>query len=218
MTVLPIRLPVGVERGAEGGGRFSTTIFAAASGAEQRNRNWSRIRGRWTVGTAIRDLATLAEFRNLFYVAQGRALGFLFKDWADFRIGGAAPQQIGVGTGAATAFPIVKRYTAGAYSYERPITRPVAGTWRVYVDGVELVEGAGAGKFQINATTGIVTLGTAPAADKPVTITTDFDLPVRFDTDELGLKIEWIKALETGDPDGLGEWSGIPLVELPPGS
>lgn len=211
-SFLEINLPEPIERGQQGGPRFSTTVFEAASGREQRNVNWSRVRGRWTVGSGLRDLALLNLFRDFFYVMQGRATGFRFKDWADFRI---IEGPIGTGDGVTTVFNVVKRYSASGNHYDRRIAKIVAGTYHVFVDGGELTEGSGAGKFQIDANTGIVTLGTAPDADAAVTITTDFAVPVRFDTDDADLLTDWIADLGAGlEPTGVGEWSGLPIVEL----
>lgn len=210
---LEIHLPPQIERSAKGGPRFSTTIFPSDSGKEQRNANWSRTRGLWTVGSGVRDLVVLNTFRALFYVCRGRATGFRFKDWTDFRIIG--PQAIGIGDGAKVAWQVYKRYPVDSYFFDRPITKLVAATYHVYVDGTELVEGAGAGKFTIDVNTGIITLGTAAADTKVVAFRGDFDVPVRFDTDQCDELVTWIKDLGDGiEPVGVAEWDGMPLVEI----
>jgi uncharacterized protein (TIGR02217 family) len=56
----------------------------------------------------------------------------------------------------------------------RTITKPVAGTVKVYLDGVEQLWG-----WSVDTTTGVVTFGTAPAMGVEVTADCEFDVPVR---------------------------------------
>jgi uncharacterized protein (TIGR02217 family) len=58
---LDIAFPGSVGRGATGGPGFSTQIVTLASGAEQRNVNWSNSRGRWNISTGIRSRADDAD-------------------------------------------------------------------------------------------------------------------------------------------------------------
>jgi uncharacterized protein (TIGR02217 family) len=71
-----------------------------------------------------------------FEARNGRLHGFRFKDWADHKscLPSAAPsptdQTIGTGDDTTTAFQLVKRYSSGAQSWTRTITKPVAGSQR----------------------------------------------------------------------------------------
>ena len=105
-------------------------------------------------------------------------------------------------TGAATAFKLAKTYAPGAYEFGREIAKPVAGTVRVAVDGVEKAEGP---DFSVDATTGIVTFATALAAAAAVTAGFEFDVPVRFDTDVIEVNVAAFEA---------GEIPSIPAVEV----
>lgn len=105
--------------------------------------------------------------------------------------------MLGTGDGARTAFPLVKRYG----DVERPVAKPVAGTVRVAVAGVELAVAA----FEVEATTGIVTLDTAPAVGATVTAGFAFDTPARFDTDRIDVTLESFDA---------GRLVAVPLVEV----
>ncbi len=62
---LDIAFPGSVGRGATGGPGFSTQIVTLASGAEQRNVNWSQARGRWNISTGIRSRADMAVVGGL---------------------------------------------------------------------------------------------------------------------------------------------------------
>jgi uncharacterized protein (TIGR02217 family) len=82
----------------------------------------------------------------------------------------------------------------------RTITKPVAGTVNVYLDGIEQVLG-----WSVDATTGLVTFNTSPALGVQVTADFEFDVPVRFDTDHMAVTIESYR---------LHAWQQIPIVEL----
>jgi uncharacterized protein (TIGR02217 family) len=112
----------------------------------------------------------------------------------------AFDQTIGTGDGVQTAFPLVKIY-GGAFSpYARPIAKPVSGSVRVAVDGVELEDG-----FTCDIATGIVTFADPPGAGDAVTAGFLFDVPVRFDTDYLEVDLSAFAA---------GAIPKIPLVEI----
>jgi uncharacterized protein (TIGR02217 family) len=120
-----------------------------------------------------------------FYARRGRAYGFRFKDWTDYEIGNNAtstPQFIGTGDGATLKFQIYRRYTNGTVTYDRPITRIVAATTRVFVNAIEEMSG-----WTVDNDTGIVTFSTAPADTLPVAVICQFDVPVRFNIDSLRL-------------------------------
>jgi uncharacterized protein (TIGR02217 family) len=95
----------------------------------------------------------------------------------------------------------VKRYESGPQSWVRQVVKPVAGTVRVALAGVEPAPSS----WSVNTTTGIVTFDTAPGPGVLVTAGFEFDVPVRFDTDRLDV---------TWDLDRLGSIASIPLVEV----
>jgi uncharacterized protein (TIGR02217 family) len=201
------RLPARLAFGSTGGVERRTTIVTLASGFERRATPWANGRRRYLVGQAIRTLAEAAELLGFFEARRGRLQGFRFNDIAD---GASAPpgrpvspldQTLGVGDGAASAFQLAKRYGDDADAYTRPIAKPVSGTVRVAVAGVEL-DPAG---FGVDATTGLVTLAAAPAPGQAVTAGFQFDVPVRFDTDRLDLTLESFDA---------GRVVAAPLVEV----
>lgn len=84
---------------------------------------------------------------------------------------------------------------------DRPVTKPVEGTVRIAVDGVELVQPA----FSVDLLTGIVTLVEAPGEGVPVTAGFEFHVPVRFDTAQLSITQTAFEA---------GEIPDISLVEV----
>lgn len=189
------RLPEEVERGAQGGPGFSTSVIALSSGYEQRNMNWTFARCKYDIGYGIQTKEDFSIVLAFFYAARGRAHSWRFKDWSDFEIS-PSYQSIGTGTGALTTFQIFKHYTdLGSNTYDRDITKPITGTLYVKVDGVLKTEGGGA-DYTVDYTTGIITFngGSIPAAGKVVSVICEFDVPVRFDSDEIVVTLETFEA------------------------
>jgi len=190
-----VRLPEEVERESMSIPRFQTTVVTLGKGAEQRNVDWAQQRLKFDISYGIQSKADFDDVVQFFYARLGRARGFRFKDWSDFE---AANTQIGVGDGVTTAFQLSKRYTS-VVTYVRKILCPVTGTVQAFVNGVP----TGA---SVNYATGIITISPAPIAAAVVAATFEFDVPVRFNSDELQLSVA------TWDAASIGS---IELVELP---
>lgn len=189
-----VRLSDAVEQGAQGGPKFQTSIVALGNGAEQRNSDWSRTRSTWDISYGVQYKEEVQEIIDFFYARRGKARGFRFKDWFDYQ---AVDQAIGVGDGVKTAFQLVKNYTS-VVTYARKITRPVAGTSVLKVNGV-VVSGT------VNNNTGVATLLTAPALGAVVSASFEFDFPARFDTDELRLNVRLFNVASI---------PAIPIIEI----
>lgn len=196
MSFDEVQLPEEVEKGASGGPQFKTTVITQSNGFEKRNVDWALARGEWDIGYGIQSLEDLYDVINFFYARQGRARGFRFKDWSDYQ---GVEENLGVGDGVQVAFQLRRQYVSGVVTYNRPITKPVAGTTRVFLNGIETFA------FTVSTLTGIVTLGAPAGAGVVVTSTFDFDVPVRFDTDKLNINLEIFNA---------GSIPSIPVVEL----
>ncbi len=204
MAFHAIRFPLDVALGARGGPERATDIVTLQSGREERNSRWSRSRHRYNAGYGVKSRSDMQAVLSFFEERRGRFHSFLWRDALDFSSGAATPlpadQQIGVGDGVKTAFQLTKTYGASFDPYPRPITRPVAGSVRVAVDGAELLTG-----FSVNTTTGILTFSVAPATGKAVTAGFLFDVPVRFDIDRLDIELSSFDAAAA---------PSIPLIEV----
>jgi uncharacterized protein (TIGR02217 family) len=192
-----VRFPDNIAYGATGGPEFATTVVATGSGHEKRNVNWSEARGRWDVASGLKKQAQIDELIAFFRARRGKAYGFRFKDWTDHS---ADAQLLGTGDGAQTQFQLVKRYPSGSVVEVRTVTKPVAGSVQVYLDGAPQLSG-----WSVDTTTGLVTFSTPPALGVEVTADFEFDVPVRFDTDQMGVTIESYR---------LHAWQQIRVVEL----
>lgn len=197
MAFHEVQFPNDIAYGATGGPEFATSVVATASGFEQRNINWSAARGRWDVASGLKKQTQLDTLVAFFRARKGRAHGFRFKDWTDFK---AIAQALGTGNGTITTFQLIRTYSSGGATDVRTITKPVAGTVKVYLAGVQQMSG-----WSVNTTTGIITFSTPPANGVAVSADYEFDVPVRFDTDRMAVTIEQVN---------LHQWSGIPIVEI----
>ncbi len=190
-----IQFPTDISYGATGGPMFLTDVVATVSGHEQRNSKWSQSRAKYNVASGIKTESQWQELIAFFRTRKGKAVGFRFKDWSDYQ---GTNEAIGTGDGSTADFQLVKIYSSNI-AVSRDITKPVAGTVKIYVDSV-LQSGVA-----VDATTGIVTLSSAPANATAITADFEFDVPVRFDTDELAISMDSFDA---------GSWNSIPLIEV----
>jgi uncharacterized protein (TIGR02217 family) len=133
-----VRFPDNIAYGATGGPEFATTVVATGSGHEKRNVNWSEARGRWDVASGLKKQVQIDELIAFFRARRGRAYGFRFKDWTDYN---AVGQLLGTGDDAQTQFQLVKHYPSGSVIELRTITKPVAGTVKVYLNGALQLSG-----------------------------------------------------------------------------
>src|SRR5690554_6598753 len=110
--------------------RWSTSIVAVDSGAEQANQRWEHPLHRFTLPEAVRDHATFEAVRDHWLVMRGPAPTWPFRDPLDFAsralpAANVAPtvtstdQTLGTGDGATRKFQLVKTYTRGSHSYTR---------------------------------------------------------------------------------------------------
>lgn len=184
MAFHQIRFPLDVALGAQGGPERATDVVTLASGREERNSRWAHARRRYNAGYGIKSRADMAAVLQFFEERRGRFHSFLWRDGLDWE---AADQELGIGDGEQRAFQLVKRYGAAFDPCLRPITKPVAGSVRVVVDGI-------AAAFAVDLLTGIVTLEVAPAEGAVVRAGFEFDVPVRFDTDRLDIELSGFDA------------------------
>lgn len=201
-----VELPRHIARGAKGGSKFNTTVLQMASGREQRNINWSRVRGEWDIGYGLQNREDMEEVLHFFHARWGRAHSFNFYDWVDHSVG---IQSVGVADGATTQFQMFKRYQNGPYYFDYEIKKIVPGS----VLGVA-VDNAGDGNFttvnplvwSVDETTGILEFDTAPSWSSEVQVLGfEFYRPVRFDTDLIETSIDFYENFT---------FPQIPLVEV----
>ena len=203
-----VRFPANLSFGSSGGPERRTEIVALTNGFEERSTPWEHSRRRYDAGLGLRSLDDLGEVIAFFEARRGQLHGFRWKDWADFKSAASSqpvtPQDqfIGQGDGMRTSFALSKTYVSGVGTYQRPIAKPVAGSVRLAVGGVEKAIGQ---DWTLTATTGTVTFAVAPALGAVISAGFEFDVPVRFDTDRIQTSIDAFQA---------GDVPAVPVVEL----
>ena len=113
-------------------------------------------------------------------------------------------QLLGTGDGSKTVYPLIKTYGAGPQSYDRLIDKVVVGSLSIAVDGLSVSTGAA---FTFDEENAAVVFNTSeiPSAGQQVTAGYEFDVPVRFASDQLSISLAAFNA---------GDVPTIPLVEV----
>lgn len=166
------RMSLQVSSGFIGGPEWKTTINALANGRENRNRDWTYPRQKYTANVAAFTPASRNELLALFYTCAGQWGAFRFSDRVDYM---AANETIAVIAGTTTPAQLAKNYTFGGTAFVRPIQAPVAGTV-VLKTGATVI----AGTYDVQ--TGLFT-PTLNWPATPVQWSGQFDVWVRFMSD-----------------------------------
>ena len=127
---------------------------------------------------------------------EGQGYGFRFKIGAIIKpaIADEALEWIGMD------FQLVKTYTSQE-TVSRDITKPVNGTVQIFFND-NIITGS---DYSIDYTTGIVKFNEPPEENIIITADFEFDVPVRFDMDELQLSLDGVNS---------ANWHNISLIEL----
>ncbi len=215
MAFHEVRFPDDIAWGVTGGPKFKTGILDLSSGFEHRNIDWQDARAEYLAAYGLKDQDELNVLLAFFYTRRGRAHGFRFKDWTDFKIGtpgdSATAQRIALGDDSTTVFQLFKRYTSGGVDYDRPMEKISADlTTEVYLDAsLQTITT----HYTLDVNTGILTMvtapastgGTGPGSEEDLTVILEYDVPVRFDVDHMRTEMEFFEGFE---------WEGIPLVQV----
>jgi uncharacterized protein (TIGR02217 family) len=196
MSFHDVTFPSDIAYGSVGGPAYHTDIITTESGIEKRNIAWVNARARYNVAHGVKTQAQLDALIAFFRARKGRAYGFRFKDWADYTLN---DEVIGVGDGSTHDFPITKTYQSGSTNEKRRITRPLGSTL-IITRGASIVTSG----FTLQDL-GIIHFTSAPSSGQTISVTGEFDVPVRFDTDQFSASL---------DNYGVHSWQDIPLIEL----
>lgn len=175
MSLITARLSTQVEAGFSATSRYQTDITQLHSGQECRNVVWPYPRRTYTTRYAKWERTAREELLASIYVTQGQAHSFLFRDWNDYRV---EAQSLGNAPAGTTPVQLVRTYTFGSTTRSRPIRKPVASTVVVRQLGV-LKSGT------VDAATGLFTPATAWTEGAALTADFEFDVEVRFASDEI---------------------------------
>lgn len=184
----PIVFPVEVAMTFEAVPEHDTTIISVSRGRETANGNRPRPIRRFTATVETADaLGGLDGLQDFIDARWGMLYGFLFRDWTNFHVGMRwdddtlvydAPKTFAVGDGVTTVFQLTKVGSDPIRTVVRPITRPEAGTVRVFQNGTRLTSG-----FTVDHDTGKVTFASIPPSGAVLAWQGKFFVPVRFGSD-----------------------------------
>lgn len=192
--------------GAVVGPTYLTVINQVYSGRDNGIVAWTQSRIRFDVGRRAMNKADTETLVAFFRAVKGRGYRFRIKDWTDF----TATTANGVLTATATAgvYQLGKRYVAGTLSETRTIQKPVVGTVVAYKNGVALTSG-----YSLDTTTGLLTITPTPLNTDVLAWAGQFDVPARFDTDEMKMQV---MDRNGARGDLLVDWGSIPIIEVRP--
>lgn len=166
--------------------RYATQEALLRSGLVRRNASRNSSLRRYIINFQNLNLDDHEEVISAFEVCDGAAIGFRIKDWADYT---ATLESLGNTPGAnQTPVQLIKTYTFGATTKTRTITKPTSGSVVVYSNGV-----AKAGTY--STSTGLFTPTTNWTAGHALTWSGEFDVPVRFASDDLAFSYDNVRAL-----------------------
>ncbi len=205
-----VRFPLNISIGAVGGPVRRTEIVTMVSGHEKRNAKWADSRRNYNAGFGVKSIDDLQEIIAFFEERRGQLYGFRFRDPLDYASSKPslsptpADQTIGTGDGTTTVYQLQKHYGATQTVYSRTIHKPVADTLLIAIDGQVKTRDV---DFTLDETSGQITFlsGAIPASGEQITAGFEFDVPVRFDTDEIAINLNAFHA---------GEIPSIPMIEI----
>jgi uncharacterized protein (TIGR02217 family) len=196
--------------GAVGGPVRKTEIVTLVSGHEKRNAKWANSRRNYNAGFGVKSIGDLQVVIAFFEERRGQLYGFRFRDPLDFTSckpslsPAATDQKLGIGNDTTTIFQLIKNYGSTQTVYSRIIQKPVASSLVVAVDALIKTIDV---DFTLDDTTGQITFlpGAIPTSGEQITAGFEFDVPVRFDTDEIAINLSAFQA---------GEIPSIPMIEI----
>lgn len=190
-----VQFPPSISYGSRGGPKRVTQVVTLKSGFEQRNTSWLHSRRSYNAGMGLRKIGDIYDVIQFWEARRGRLYGFRWKDWSDYKsdMKKTSPTPTDVlldnGNGSKTTFQLLKRYSSGGEEYARPIQKPVVGTVRVSLNNVEATSG-----WTLDSTTGIITFASAPGSGVQVKAGFEFDVPVRFDDEQIEISLDAFEA------------------------
>jgi uncharacterized protein (TIGR02217 family) len=202
VTIINARLTDHIESGAMCyASRWLNTRLVGVNGLPSHNGAWSRPIGRWDIATGMQNTTWghIQSVIDMHMVTRGGRDGFLFRDPSDFFVIG---ELVGTGDGTRKDWQLSRTYSNSGGSFVRVITRPIAASLTVRVNGTPLPESG----WVVSETTGVLTLDAAPTSGHGVSVDFQYLKAVAFEQDELPIEVQTKKVM--GAPS-------IPLTEIP---
>jgi uncharacterized protein (TIGR02217 family) len=179
MSFIEARLLDCLAIGSSGGPTWSTREVALTSGIIRRNATRSRPLNRYLILYQELGPGDWRQVVDAFNAARGASYGFRLRDPSLYSV---TDEPLTTGTGSAQSVQLKITSTFGSESVERPIRKPNADI---------VIKSSGTPiSATVDTTTGIATF--TATNGQSVTWSGTFDVPVRFESDELPW--EWNRA------------------------
>jgi uncharacterized protein (TIGR02217 family) len=208
--------PALIAAGGSGSPEFANTIIRnPATGIYKININRYDPIEVWTIDLNLLTTNQQSYAIRFWRGGFGSAYGFRVVVPTDFKM---VDEVVGTGNGVQTVFPLIKTYTrpgTSGHAYIRRITKPVAntnltgGSVTLYeADGVTTrviprttppgigqvftvkLNGTPTSAYTIHNTTGNLTMTSAPGGGVVVTVSCEFDTPMRFLQNSFNQKVD----------------------------
>lgn len=183
--------------GWAGGPTFSTQIVPLMNGREKRNARWKQPRHTFSAPYQNISQEAFREVKEMFLLCRGSAFAFRFRDENDYQ---ADQAQFAVADGQTSVFQLGITFSQAGRSFFREVhalvDEPV-----ITVDGVAVSSG-----YTVDLDRGIIEFSEPPSAGSVLRWTGDFDVWVRFATDDLNFTLD--------NPDATN--GSIELIEVAP--
>jgi len=202
-----VRLQDVLRVGGGGSAEYSTQLMTTASGFEHRNARWAGPRRRYEVHIGTRPISELRALQTFFLERCGRLHGFLWRDFIDYRSrgllsprGNDQPMKRMTPDGRVWAFFKGLRDESQTKRVRR-IFKPLAASVKVAHNRRSI----SSDQYVVHAVHGLIAFRSGYYRTESVQAGFDFDVPVRFDTDRLEIRMV---------TDLAGTCEPIPLVEI----
>ncbi|WP_444919315.1 DUF2460 domain-containing protein (plasmid) [Microbulbifer sp. CnH-101-G] len=177
-TFVEQRLLDEVAYGSTFGHSYKTDIKELRNGVERRNSEWDYPLASGAVLFEKLQSGHHSLVMAAHHACRGSAIGFRFKDWSNYT---ASHEVIGFGTGEAATYRLSKTHIFGPLSATIPVYKPVVGTVTIYANGQPIAH-------SLDYTSGRVQLSADAGAE--ITWSGEFDIPVRFESDDLQFSVD----------------------------
>lgn len=175
------KLDLGIDYGAITTLNFATQVQELANGKEQRIITQTQPLLSFQVGDRMINDRERDVLETMHGQTKGAAGTFLIRDWTDFEI---ENQLQGTGNGITTDFQLIKRYSANGLTVRRPITAP------------ERITVTGGGAYTLGPN-GRIVFAVPPPNKARIYARGTFNVPVRFETDDLLSRFEALDDYQT---------------------
>ena len=189
-----VRFPLHLAFGSRGGPVRPIDVVQLTNGSEVRNAKTKHARRQYNAVAGLKSEEQATELLQFFESRNGPLYGFRFRDPLDYQ----GESVLGTGDGERRGFALIKSYGDAPYSYVRRITKPVAGTVKVFVNGVET-------PVSVDHNLGLLDFPAPPPTGAVVSAQFEFDVPVRFASEQLDIAL---------DDFGSTQIQDIPLIEI----